>query len=68
MGEEMEFLLPHIMKSSEVVGYIVQHQLNFWEYGLDERINQQIAVNYLQDIHKFKEEEVRFRILFHLLD
>lgn len=49
-----------------MVEYIVQHQLNFWEYGLDERVNQQIAVSYLQDIHKFKEEEIRFRILFHL--
>ena len=51
------------MKSEQVVDYIVQHKLNFWEYGLDERVNQQIAINYLQDIHKFKEEEVRHRIL-----
>lgn len=54
------------MKSSQVVDYILQHQLNFWEYGLDEHINQQIAINYLHRIHTFKEEEVRYRILLHL--
>lgn len=44
----------------------MQHQLNFWEYGLDERVNQQIAINYLQKIHTFKEEETRYRVLLHL--
>jgi hypothetical protein len=62
---EFEYLLPHLLPEQQVREYILKRKLEFWNYGLDEDVCEDIAKDYLRDLASFPEEN-REHIIGHL--
>lgn len=50
---EFEYLLPHLLPENEVRSYILKRRLEFWNYGLDRSVVEDIANVYLEDLANF---------------
>ena len=63
VGGELNYLLPHLMERSEVIEYVRDNRLDFWEYGLDEETVQTLAQEALDHHFDSLNEEKQFIIV-----